>query len=578
MRTILAHKIVWPSPNPPPSPSEDNIKILEQCCFNLACLQLQYARLHSCASQPISSWWCIHLLAEPLNVRFAYHFTGKRQTNRIDKPEWYTTHMLRVIGDYAPFVTESIQPLLVRAVASELKCNKTSSRDESALLVMVDARADFIDELLQPLRVKACKDLHRILTSMSDSDALFMHTINELLSFEETLLGSEYGYPIGERRCVIDAISRETAILDKWISLDQQYVASIMKVHQDDWTMQFDFENELRPSKAAFALMQTLSTLNTRYCAIRDPSVRMRFITQIHLHYLGQFLLECRQMLQERRSRVLDSMNIYNASDKAFLADLCSALNSAIYCDTILRDWALFPQFLEIQRHIHSQIQSKPSDITHAAAEEQHVSPSSPSSLSESLLDSQSRITVKSVAASEGLFDAVADEFSACADAITRQIVGAMFRLFKVFVNKRYKPYIAKLDNITAPLEGPCSVSVLMNEVAIELSEFIRILSASMASSRFRFVWTALASNLDTFLCSQLLRTQHISSSSGEPGRGSSTHLSSIQCQQVAADVNALAILLFGDYSRKPQNLLHMSTNALSASLNRSCIPRGPQQ
>jgi hypothetical protein len=31
----------------------------------------------------------LQLMVSPLRKRFLYHFSGTRQTNRADKPEWY---------------------------------------------------------------------------------------------------------------------------------------------------------------------------------------------------------------------------------------------------------------------------------------------------------------------------------------------------------------------------------------------------------------------------------------------------------------------------------------------------------
>lgn len=45
-------------------------------------------------------------------MRFRYHFDGKRQTNRLDKPEWYFTHVLNLMHEHKPFMTTHIQPLL----------------------------------------------------------------------------------------------------------------------------------------------------------------------------------------------------------------------------------------------------------------------------------------------------------------------------------------------------------------------------------------------------------------------------------------------------------------------------------
>lgn len=54
----------------------------------------------------------LQTLLEPITLRFRYHFDGKRQTNRLDKPEWYLTHVLNLMHEHRPFVSEILQGLL----------------------------------------------------------------------------------------------------------------------------------------------------------------------------------------------------------------------------------------------------------------------------------------------------------------------------------------------------------------------------------------------------------------------------------------------------------------------------------
>lgn len=51
------------------------------------------------------------LLVRPLRKRFIYHFYGARQTNRIDKPEWYFTQILSWIRDHQKFCVTHIQSI-----------------------------------------------------------------------------------------------------------------------------------------------------------------------------------------------------------------------------------------------------------------------------------------------------------------------------------------------------------------------------------------------------------------------------------------------------------------------------------
>lgn len=53
----------------------------------------------------------IALLVRPLRLRFIYHFTGAKLTNRQDKPEWFFTQILTWIKDHVQWVQKYIQPI-----------------------------------------------------------------------------------------------------------------------------------------------------------------------------------------------------------------------------------------------------------------------------------------------------------------------------------------------------------------------------------------------------------------------------------------------------------------------------------
>jgi len=64
------------------------------------------------------------MLIVPFRKRFFYHFTGKKQTNKPDKPEWFLSRVLSWIRDYRTFVVDWLGPVYIengkRAVDSQV--------------------------------------------------------------------------------------------------------------------------------------------------------------------------------------------------------------------------------------------------------------------------------------------------------------------------------------------------------------------------------------------------------------------------------------------------------------------------
>lgn len=53
----------------------------------------------------------ITMLIVPFRKRFFFHFTGKKQTNRPEKPEWFLSRVLSWIRDYKLFVLDWLGPV-----------------------------------------------------------------------------------------------------------------------------------------------------------------------------------------------------------------------------------------------------------------------------------------------------------------------------------------------------------------------------------------------------------------------------------------------------------------------------------
>lgn len=111
-------------------------------------------------------------LAHPLILRFRYHFDGKRQTNRLDKPEWYFTHILNALHDHEAFVRHDIQNLL----------NQGGLKGR-------DAMTDFIGALLRPLSRKIRATMPQLL----ELPAILGHTLYQALHFDQSVRET-YGY------------------------------------------------------------------------------------------------------------------------------------------------------------------------------------------------------------------------------------------------------------------------------------------------------------------------------------------------------------------------------------------------
>ena len=140
-------------------------------------------------------------------LRFRYHFEGERPTNRVDKPEWYLTHLVKLFDEYAPLFSEYIQDIL----------------DQNGLAAR-DAVQEFITAVLPVLKRKVDLDMPIV----SAQGPLSSHLVEELSKFD-ILLREEYMYaPYGQDPSQWRGVTHEILtqnngeFFNNWLSAEKQ--------------------------------------------------------------------------------------------------------------------------------------------------------------------------------------------------------------------------------------------------------------------------------------------------------------------------------------------------------------------
>lgn len=117
-------------------------------------------------------------MLEGLSLRFRFHFETSKPTNRIDKPEWYLTHVKNTISTHMPFLMTTVQPILLLL---------ESDKDDSP--VKVSVKDQFIRGLLQDVTRK----LQHTLPQLLNYPNWLSHTIHQVMEFDKKLR-DEFAY------------------------------------------------------------------------------------------------------------------------------------------------------------------------------------------------------------------------------------------------------------------------------------------------------------------------------------------------------------------------------------------------
>ncbi|KAE8232754.1 hypothetical protein CF326_g2214 [Tilletia indica] len=136
----------------------------------------------------------VTILLDVLLLRFRYHFDSSRPSNRLDKPEWYLSHILGLVRAYGIDSdlfrpgTGSVARLCAlggwgraHGVVPTTTTNKNGA--VKAPERMLDTGAELLHGLLVPLRAKLIASMPLLLPH----PALLAHTISEYIVFDDAL-------------------------------------------------------------------------------------------------------------------------------------------------------------------------------------------------------------------------------------------------------------------------------------------------------------------------------------------------------------------------------------------------------
>jgi hypothetical protein len=186
----ILKKTSWP--NPEASVPDSLQQEFSNCMEKLLDLQIPelvaQEQANDKAAYPVAPLVLLPLkvLVKPLELGFRYHFEGNKPTNRLERPEFFLSHVTdRILAKYIGFIETHIRPLLHQKFrGTSLAMNYAYIDDASA----------FITALLPMVRNK----LLAVLPLVLKQPPLLSHLIHEVMKFD-TNLRDEWQYDGGSR-------------------------------------------------------------------------------------------------------------------------------------------------------------------------------------------------------------------------------------------------------------------------------------------------------------------------------------------------------------------------------------------
>ncbi|PGH18899.1 hypothetical protein AJ80_04317 [Polytolypa hystricis UAMH7299] len=330
-------------------------------------LELQEPELEAAApscSSRTSRWEpCVLLplgvMVHPLELRFKYHFSGDRATNRLDKPEYFLSHVVDLINTHGGFFATYLQPIFDR---------RAGGANPNLAWAYSDAIFSYITSLFPMLRDK----ISTLLPKISDHPQLLSHFMHELMKFDDEIrdVWSYSPDPYSEESW--KGLTWEVLIKQdwfaRWLQVEKDFaLARYQDIIDTPDSGEIDYDGvqptATKPTKAAIRVNDLLETITERYRPLSSFSQKLRFLIDIQITIFDQFHerlhsgLEAYLAMTSAIGRTVQgSVAKGELEGVAGLERLCRIFGSAEYLEKKMQDWSDDVFFLELWSDLQERV------------------------------------------------------------------------------------------------------------------------------------------------------------------------------------------------------------------------------
>ncbi|KAK4941068.1 hypothetical protein LTR10_018989 [Elasticomyces elasticus] len=289
----------------------------------------------------------LEVMVQPLAARFRYHFYGDKPTNRLDKPEYFLTHVLDLVERHSGFVSDMLGHIFDEEVLAS----------ESLEAIYSDAVSAFITALL-PIVLEKCLSF---LPQISREPQLLSHFMHELMVFD-TALRDTWGYvPIPRMLTDWKGVTWKILTVHEyfgpWLAVEKDFALSRYRTIRDaadSGDVDFDADStQTKPTKGAIRVNDLLETITDRYRGLSSFSQKMKFLLEIQLSIFDDYHNHLQGSLQAylmayRAGRLLPGQHDGDSLGRKGLESLAKIYGSAEFLERKMSDWSDDVFFLEL--------------------------------------------------------------------------------------------------------------------------------------------------------------------------------------------------------------------------------------
>ncbi|BEI99788.1 hypothetical protein CcaverHIS631_0408310 [Cutaneotrichosporon cavernicola] len=247
----------------------------------------------------------IQALVKPIELRFRYHFMGRRDTNRVDKPEWAFASITDMVFEHTQFIADYLQPLTARGGYGR-----------------VDVRSE-LTMLLFPILLTF---LRTRMPHLVSHPALLAHTVYQTVLFDDAV--REGGLDLSRTSCggtewdgLAGVILREGDWFNEWIAGEKRFAETQLNEiisSPTAWIISDTIEDDdltLPTTESARQVRALLESITDRYSPLPALESRVAFVRVVQLPLLAAY-----------HARLAGSLDAFETLSSAFVRAVPGAL------------------------------------------------------------------------------------------------------------------------------------------------------------------------------------------------------------------------------------------------------------
>jgi hypothetical protein len=290
----------------------------------------------------------LEVVVQPLATRFRYHFYGERPTNRLDKPEYFLTHILDLLDRHSGFITDMLGPIL----------DERARSSDALESIYTDAVSAFITAL-SPMVLAKCLSF---LPQISEQPQLLSHFMHELMAFDTTIRDTWSYVPVprmfSDWKGLTWKILTTHGYFGPWLAVEKDFALARYKSIRDapdsgDIDLDVD-HSQTKPTKGAIRVNDLLETITDRYRGLSSFSQKMKFLLEIQLSIFDDYHnhlhggLQAYLVASHTAGRLLQGQSEADAFGLKGVESLSKIYGSADFLERKMSDWNDDVFFLEL--------------------------------------------------------------------------------------------------------------------------------------------------------------------------------------------------------------------------------------